>query len=293
MSAGKSSKGPTELAEVFGFPINNVGPQASQQRMKHICPFNNGVPNCTKVSATDPLGVCSITHKGEPVVVCPIRFRQHWTIIDEAARFFFPPGSKWARLTEVPLRDNTVRRAGNIDIVLVSFDARGELTDFGAIEVQSVYISGTIKPAFKRYMDDPRKYLTNPQRPLFHLDYLSSSRKRLLPQLMYKGAILKSWGKKLAVVLDESFTATLPKMEAVDPAQADIAWLVYRLRPGDDRGPYLTKLYKKNLYEVRLGARTDQHAKPWPYSRIRINPKSQTSLDRETLGTPNQLGGAV
>lgn len=30
-------------------------------------------------------------------------------------------------------------------------------------------------------------------------DYLSSSRKRLAPQLIYKGGILNQWGKKMAV----------------------------------------------------------------------------------------------
>ena len=32
-----------------------------------------------------------------------------------------------------------------------------------------------------------------------HADYLSSSRKRLAPQLIFKGGILKSWKKKTAV----------------------------------------------------------------------------------------------
>ena len=58
-------------------------------------------------------------------------------------------------------------------------------------------------------------------------DFLSSSRKRLAPQLIYKGGILKAWGKKSAVALDRHFFATLPKMDQVPRSEADIAWMIY------------------------------------------------------------------
>ena len=37
------------LAEVFGFPIDNQSPQAQRHRRLKLCPFNNRVPNCTKI----------------------------------------------------------------------------------------------------------------------------------------------------------------------------------------------------------------------------------------------------
>jgi hypothetical protein len=78
-------------------------------------------------------------------------------------------------------------------------------------------------------------------------DYLSSSRKRLVPQLVYKGGILHSWNKKIAVALNRTFFATLPTLKQVPKAQADIAWLIYdlRLHAEDDHKPgryYLTKV---------------------------------------------------
>jgi hypothetical protein len=68
-------------------------------------------------------------------------------------------------------------------------------------------------------------------------DYLSSSRKRLAPQLIYKGGILNEWGKKMAVVVDRSFFLTLPKLPEIASNKADIAWLVYELihEPTHDR----------------------------------------------------------
>ncbi|WP_414370691.1 NotI family restriction endonuclease [Synechococcus sp. H60.4] len=55
------------------------------------------------------------------------------------------------------------------------------------------------------------------------VNYLSSSRKRLVPQLVYKGGILRSWRKKIAVALNRSFFAALPPLEQVPKDEADTA----------------------------------------------------------------------
>jgi len=64
-----------------------------------------------------------------------------------------------------------------------------------------------------------------------HPDFLSSSRKRLVPQLLYKGGILNSWGKKIAVALDYELFRTLPSLDEVAVTESDLAWLIYRLEP--------------------------------------------------------------
>jgi hypothetical protein len=78
-------------------------------------------------------------------------------------------------------------------------------------------------------------------------DFLSSSRKRLVPQLVYKGGILHSWNKKIAVALNRIFFATLPSLKQVPKDKADIAWLVYDLKLHKEEGHghgryYLTKV---------------------------------------------------
>ena len=60
-------------------------------------------------------------------------------------------------------------------------------------------------------------------------DYLSSSRKRLVPQLIYKGGILREWKKKTAVAIQKAFYETLPALPVVAQEDADIAWLIYEL----------------------------------------------------------------
>ena len=62
-------------------------------------------------------------------------------------------------------------------------------------------------------------------------DYLSSSRERLVPQIIAKGSILKQWGKKQAVALQTAFYNTLPPLPEVDKANADFAFFLYDLVP--------------------------------------------------------------
>ena len=130
------------LAEVFGFPIDDQSPEAIRHRADRLCPFNNLVPSCTKDKAEDPLGVCSIYEGKRPTIVCPVRFRERWRIVSDAAGFIFPAKTKWTSLTEVRLKDSTGKSAGNIDVVLVAYDDQEKLTDFGSLEVHCAYVSG-------------------------------------------------------------------------------------------------------------------------------------------------------
>jgi len=74
--------------EFFGRLITDQTDAAKRYRPCRLCPFNDKAPNCTKDKAKNPLGVCSIYHENEPVIACPIRFRQDWIIADDAAASF-------------------------------------------------------------------------------------------------------------------------------------------------------------------------------------------------------------
>lgn len=234
------------LAEVFGFPVDNFSDRAQRYRKNRLCPYNNRVPNCTKDKANDPLGVCSIfSSEGVPVITCPVRFREDWIIAEDAAAFLFPPGAQWTSLGEVRLNDADGESAGNIDIVLVTYDDRGAVMDFGSLEVQAVYVSGNIREPFGHYMQDPASRFDmdwRHRRGYPRADYLSSSRKRLVPQLIYKGGILRHWGKKQVVALHTEFFRTLPPLSVVAKEDADMAWLVYDLVADPDHNQYHLRL---------------------------------------------------
>ncbi|GET28118.1 hypothetical protein SD074_03200 [Prolixibacter sp. SD074] len=188
----KQTENKSPLGEVFGFPIENDGSKAQRYRRQKLCPFNNKVPNCTKDKANNPLGVCSVWHNGIPVITCPTRFREDWVIVENAAEFAFGQKANWTSLSEIKLLDKNGQSAGNIDFVLVQYNDKGQLIDFASLEIQGVYISGNLRNPFEEYIKKPSKdfeWATGYNYP--KPDYLSSSRKRLIPQMLYKGGIFR------------------------------------------------------------------------------------------------------
>lgn len=251
------------LVEVFGFPIDNFTEKAKRYRKNRLCPFNNKVPSCTKDKASAPLGVCSVFENQDVAITCPVRFREDWIIAEDAAGFFFAENSNWTSLTEIRLNDKNGKTAGNIDIVLVSYNENGQILDFGALEIQGVYISGNIRKPFEHYIKNPfenQSFNWSGNRYYPRPDYLSSSRKRLVPQLLYKGRIIKAWEKKLAVAIHKGFFNTLPELPEVSKNEADIAWLVYDLEKNLQNNEY--KLVKSKVVYTKFDPAIDKIIKP-------------------------------
>jgi hypothetical protein len=284
------------LAEVFGFRVDDASPEAARHRNKRLCPFNNRSPNCTKDKAEDPLGVCSVYDGNNAVITCPIRFRQNWIIADDAAEFFFSAQTKWTSLTEVTLDDRWGKSAGKIDLVLVAYDDGGQITDFGSLEVQAVYISGNVRNPFHYYMEDPAHRASmdwTKHRNYPHPDYLSSSRKRLAPQLLFKGGILHAWGKKQAVAVDRHFFATLPQFERIEKDRAELAWLVYDLHYDPSRNSYKLVLVEKAYTRFKQALERITVAEPGNIedfvSRLQENLSRKLEGDPEMPPNPSSL----
>jgi hypothetical protein len=230
LSMAKKTEHKSPLGEVFGFPIENDSSKAQRYRKQKLCPYHNKVPNCTKDKANNPLGVCSVWHNGTSVITCPIRFREDWLIVEQAADFAFGKKATWTSLSEIKLVDKNGQSAGNIDFVLVQYNDKGQLIDFASLEVQGVYISGNLRNPFEEYIQKPSKDFEWPTGYNYPKpDYLSSSRKRLIPQILYKGGIFQSWKKKQTVALQKSFFETLPSLPTTTKSKADIAWFLYDL----------------------------------------------------------------
>lgn len=155
-------------------------------------------------------------------------------------------------MREIRLLDADGKSAGNIDVVLIEYDRRGRITDFGALEVQAVYISGNVRNPFEHFMghrNDAHFVMEWPRRVGYPSpDYLSSSRKRLVPQLLYKGGILRTWQKRQAVAIQHNFFKTLPPfpmLTGADVAKADIVWLLYDLALDPATHRYTLQLKEK------------------------------------------------
>lgn len=237
------------LTEVFGFPIENMSAEAERYRKLRLCPFNNKVPNCTKDRPRNPLGACSIHEDGDTAIICPVRLHQDWLIIEDSAEVFFPQNSQWTSLTNVKLFDKYNHFVGNIDFVLVSYDRQGRIIDFGALDTHAAYVTQNLRRPFEKYIEDREAYLncgySGPNYP--HADYLSSIRRRITPQMIYKGTIFHTWRKKAAIALDVGLFNALPDLTEVSADQAEVSWLIYEILPG----AHLNKLHKvKTLHTL-------------------------------------------
>ena len=130
------------MAEVFGFPIQNDSNRAHHFRANRLCPFGNISPNCTKDKADAPLGVCSILHNNDKVITCPVRFREDWVIIENAAKFAFPNNRHWTSLAEIKLLDANGQSAGNIDYVIICYDPESKHIILLLYFLMMIYILG-------------------------------------------------------------------------------------------------------------------------------------------------------
>lgn len=271
------------LGEVFGFPIENQSDRARRYRDNKLCPFNNIVSNCTKNSIEFPLGVCSLNHKGKKIIICPIRFREDWTIVSDAANIIFEGKATWTHVGEVKLKDKHGKSAGNIDYVLVSYDDKGCVLDFGSLEVQAVYISGNLTGPFTAYLENLSPSFSWTQAFKYPKpDYLSSSRKRLIPQIIAKGSILNQWNKKQVVALQTKFYDTLPPLPEIDKSESDFAFLLYDLVQNDVSQTYSLKL-SKVLY-TKFSSALEQIAKFEAGQISSFTELLQKKLDKKRAG---------
>ena len=115
---------------------------------------------------------------------------------------------------------------GRIDLIL----RNPENGNWCAVEHQAVYFSGSsMAPEFSavgNHATSGLPFPTGRRRP----DYRSSGPKRLMPQLQIKVPTLRRWGKKMAVVVDESFFSALGAMDAIkEQSNSDIVWVIVEL----------------------------------------------------------------
>lgn len=172
---------------------------------------------------------------------CPYRFYENgvvfqWigeTILGHQEPFIVGEVGFLEREDQPGRIDTAVGRedVGRIDHVLVHPSTAN--LSWCAVEMQAVYFSGdSMQKEFRvlsEIIGDDLPFPVGRRRP----DFESSGPKRLMPQLQIKVPTLRRWGKKMCVLVDHSFFASLGKMEKVnDVSNCDIAWFVVRYDEG-------------------------------------------------------------
>jgi hypothetical protein len=119
---------------------------------------------------------------------------------------------------------------GRIDNVLVH--PKRHPMHWCAVELQAVYFSGkSMVNEFELFAQSPDLEFPFPaknHRP----DWRSSGPKRLLPQLQTKVPTVRTWGKKMAVVIDEEFFKSLVGLKTVKHvSNAEIVWFIVGFTP--------------------------------------------------------------
>lgn len=213
-----------KITEVFGYSVEDRSPEAIASRTEKPCPFHPLRTRCTKVSKSDPLGVCMFGDAQIGTPVCPVRFIQNSQMFVDVARAAFGVGRKIAIRPELRiLRKENGKKAGKVDYIIAALGENGKPADFCALEVQAVYVSGnSYYPMFRDFL--ATGIAPHEQRGM---DWLSS-RKRLIYQLNLKVPVFRRWGKKFFVAVDQQFFQALPKMKRVpDIENSEVTWVLY------------------------------------------------------------------
>lgn len=218
-----------EVAEIFGFDVDDHSDQAWLARTAKHCRFRNSP--CTKSHLSDPLGICTLSDGHRAASLCPVRFLEDNRIFRDAAQIAFGRAKNFAvfpeiRILEIASDDagSKTRKIGKVDFLVGQVD-EGQVIDFAAVEIQAAYFSGSsLKPAFNTYLSTRTMQGVNTKR---RPDFRSCAQKRLVPQLQLKIPVFRRWGKKFFVVVDSAFFASLPRFPSTTQSNSELTWLAY------------------------------------------------------------------
>lgn len=214
------------IREVFGYPPENKSSEAREARANYRCPFLG--KRCVKESRRldYPFGACSVRQIQDEtaIVICPMRFYEdNQAIIEEVGHRLCGEAARLVRIPEV--------RVGrfSIDWVIACCDTFGTLVDYHGIEVVAVDTTGSLDRYFDAYMKGG-DWQNIKQR--YGINW-ANVYKRTLPQLIAKGALLTSYGKKLGIIIQNRLVERLQERFIIprepEPS-ANVVFFSYQLR---------------------------------------------------------------
>lgn len=199
------------ISEFFGYRSEDKSAAALNVVADKKCPFLGSA--CTKMLGRERMisGVCAIRQKtvGSPsVICCPNRiYAEEYKVLKTIVKKAFGEdlelvagraavsrakmkggavavfGHGWGGELRLPQRQGT--GSYFVDWVLARLDGEGELTEFTAIEVQTIDTTGKYSDAQKALKND-RTIVSD----TVGLNWENVS-KRIIPQLIYKGQVLQ------------------------------------------------------------------------------------------------------
>ena len=198
------------ISEFFGYKAEDTSDQSLQASARQVCPFL--MRQCTKVLKDRTVaGVCAIRQKtkGSPdVICCPNRlYANNYKILKLVAQKAFGRnlnlyagraavdkakdeggaiavfGHGWGGELRLPQRQG--KGSYFVDWVLANLDARGQLVEFTAIEIQTIDTTGSYGSA-RIAIGKNRSIIPD----TVGLNWENVA-KRIIPQIIYKGQVLQ------------------------------------------------------------------------------------------------------
>lgn len=200
----------SRIIEFFGYAPDDQSHEATTARAEKTCPFLKAT--CQKTLSDGSVsGACTLKPvKGGPVITCPYRlYAEDYTALADVAEAAFGKGcelhpgptaarasceagkhriavfgKRWGKELRLPNRGTS--GGYFVDWVLAKLDAEGKLIEFVAVEVQSIDTTGN-------YQQERLAYLRGEQfagnsTAGFNWENVN---KRILPQIIYKGHVLR------------------------------------------------------------------------------------------------------
>lgn len=206
-----------KILELFGYSPYDNSVAAKAAREQQTCPMIGGLCSKQIGSAENRIrsGVCTIEDKdGGSVVICPIRlYANQYALLSSVAKQAFkvgavtlidgrqvaaasPPNSSqlvavfgkgWGGELKVPGRPVSGRKTSGffVDWILARLDVDKKLTEFAALEVQTMDTIGSYRAERIAILNDL------PYRGKSVGPNWENVNKRILPQLIYKGHLLE------------------------------------------------------------------------------------------------------
>lgn len=201
------------ISEIFGYRAEDSSEKALRNTARQVCPFLSSY--CTKAlgdkKSRTLSGVCSIRQvtPGSPdVICCPNRiYAEDYKMLRTISNEAFRDNSKLysGRLAvskakvengavavfghgwggELPLPKRKGRGSYYVDWILAKLDGNGELSEFIAIEVQTIDTTGSYQDARRALIE--RHEI---EKDTVGLNWENVS-KRIIPQIIYKGQVLQ------------------------------------------------------------------------------------------------------
>jgi hypothetical protein len=206
----------SNITELFGYSPYDQSPAAKQSRKSLECPFLR--QTCTKTLSDGTIsGMCTLKPMTSgPVICCPVRlYANDYQILKDVASQVFGAGlelviandvggyrannpgkgaiavfgKRWGKELRLPSR---AKKAGGkvgayfVDWILAHVDGTGKLLGFVAIEVQSIDTTGNYRDERQAYLDGRKFEGKSTAGPNWE-----NVNKRILPQIIYKGHVLR------------------------------------------------------------------------------------------------------